>query len=276
MSEQKNEFTVLFDYDSMLYKAVHKVCSFSDVRKWFRQGKDREWMEKEIINLTINRLANMGDAIFADIEDAGINIQAIEYFMTACPKSTRKTAYPEYKANRAKRRNKWVPKIRKELLRMNFATVNEKWEADDLIKDRAIDLGVDNFVICSIDKDLKQIPGIHFDYYRPQLKGENGERVLDDFGFPKIAPCRGLDIVSVEKAKKFFWLQMLMGDSGDNIKGIPRVGKVKGGRMLEDVSDYKKTVLTAYQNHFGETEGKEQFDLHLLLVGLGINHREFN
>lgn len=281
-----NDFVVLFDYDSMIYKALHYIVVSDDykatdhpktglMRKWFNEGRSREWMETEIVNLTINRLEQMGNNIFQAIEDTGIDIAGIEYFLTSCPNSIRKEKSPIYKANR--KRNNWVRLVRKTLLEMGFASVNDQWEADDLIKDRAVELGVDCCVICSIDKDLKQIPGVHFDYNRPRLKNPNGSPQLDENGHRKIAPCRGLDIVSDQDADSFFWLQMLTGDSGDNIKGIPRVGPKKAEKILSDASvigdDYETAVREAYISHFGEGEGKEQFDLHRLLIGLGINHR---
>lgn len=266
-----NSFTVLFDYDSMVYKAVYRVASISDIKEWFRDGKSKEWMTTEIINLTVNRLSNMGDGILLDIEDTGINVEAVEYFLTVCPKSVRKAASPIYKANR--KRNKWVHLVRKYLIEMDAFIINEEWEADDLIKDRSTELGVDKFVICSIDKDLKQIAGIHFDYYRPILKNEDGSLQTDENGFRKVAPCRGLDVVSVEQASSFFWTQMLMGDSGDNIKGIPRIGKVKAAKIIAASDNYEETVKDKYISHFGEEEGQRQFELHRLLLGLGIKHR---
>ena len=278
-----NAFTVLFDYDSMIYKAVYKITESIDykgtehpqtglIRKWFKDKRSKEWMTTEIINLSLNRLANMGDAIFLDIEDTGINIIAIEYFLTVCSNSKRKEVSPIYKANR-KKRNKWVGLVRKHLIEMDAFIFNEFWEADDLVKDRAMELGEGSCIICSIDKDLKQIPGYHFDYYRPILKDENGELQLDENGNRKIAPCRGLDIVTDEQAAKFFWTQMLMGDSGDNIKGIPRVGKVKAAKIIEASTNYEETVKLEYIKYFGEIEGNEQFELHKILLGLGIRHR---
>ncbi len=266
----------------MIYKAIWKIVVSEDykatqhpntglIRKWFREERSREWMHTEIINLTINRLEQMGNTIFQDIEDTGIEIHGIEYFLTSCPRSIRKEQSPIYKANR--KPNKWVKMVRKELLRMGFASVDDKWEADDLIKDRAIELGQTGCVICSIDKDLKQIPGIHFDYYRPPLKNEDGTPQLDENGFRKVSPCRGLDIVSEQDADKFFWIQVLMGDSGDNIKGVPRIGKVKATKIIEESTDYESTVRQAYIDHFGEQEGINQFELHRLLIGLGVNHR---
>lgn len=278
-------FVVLFDYDSMLYKAVYKVASSVDpadtpdpvypnsfkIRKWFKDGRSREWMEEEIINLSINRLSNMSDGILLEIEETGIEISGVEYFLTYCKNSVRKKASPIYKIKRKK--NKWVSMVRTRLIEMDSLFWNDEWEADDLIKDRAIHYGVDKCLICSIDKDMKQIEGVHFDYYRPILKNPDGSRQLDENGFRKVAPCRGLEVVTEKQANDFFWKQMLMGDSGDGIKGIPKIGKVKASKIIEESFDHERTVLAAYMNYFGNDEGRNQFDLHRLLLGLGIEHR---
>lgn len=262
----ENNFTVLFDFDSMVYKAVYKIVSISKIRSWLRASRTREWMEQEIMNLTLNRLMQMSDGILLEIEDTEINIESVEYFLTVCPESVRKTASPIYKANRKK--NKWVSMVRKELVAMDGFIFNEKWEADDLIKDRAVEIGDGRYLICSIDKDLKQIDGLHFDYYRPR------SNELNEKGFRKVLPCRGLEIVSPEQAHKFFWKQMLMGDSGDNIKGIPRIGKVKAEKILSEVNpeEYEGVVRNEYVKYFG-IDWLHHYSLHKLLIGLGVNHR---
>ena len=57
----KNEKTYvnLWDYDSMIYKCVYKIASIKEIKKWFKAGKSKDWMTKEIVNLSLNRLANM-------------------------------------------------------------------------------------------------------------------------------------------------------------------------------------------------------------------------
>lgn len=64
-------------------------------------------------------------------------------------------------------------------------------------------------VMVSSDKDLKTIPG---DLYNPMHKTRY--------------------ISSVNEANHYWLLQTLMGDSTDNYKGCPRIGKVKAERLL--------------------------------------------
>lgn len=245
---------VLFDYDSIIYKAVYRIVSFSKIREWFNAGKSKEWMATEIINLSINRLSNMQDTVFLEIENTGIDIESIEYYITVCRNSARKELVKRYKANR--KRNKWVGAVRKYLIDMKFAIHHDRFEADDLIANRAKELGETNCLILSIDKDMKQIAGIHFDYYRPIVKDEAGDRVLTD--------CRGLAVMTHQEAEYFFWKQMLMGDAGDNIKGVPRIGKVKAAKILEESTDYEQTVYETYLNYFDD-DGEEFYNTYYLL-----------
>ena len=261
-------FTLLFDYDSLVYKSVYRIVSISQIRSWFLAGYDREWMETEIVNLSINRLSNMGDAILQDIEDTGVHIGFVEYYLTDCRNSKRKVV-ASYKKTR--RPNKWVNKVRKKLLDMGFAQVDDEWEADDLIKDRAIELGTDNVVICTMDKDLKQIPGIHFDYYRKPSKN------YDEFGKLIYNDPRGLAFYTQFEASLFFWTQMLVGDRSDNIQGVKGIGPKRAEKLLKGLKtakEMKETVLQTYLDKLGD-DALEIFQQNILLLGLGKNHREF-
>lgn len=261
-------FTLLFDYDSLVYKAVYRVVSFSQIRGWFLAGHDREWMEQEIINLAINRLSNMGDAILRDIEDTGVQIGLVEYFLTACRRSKRKAQVGNYKKTR--KPNRWVNLVRKKLLDMGFAQIDDEWEADDLIKDRAIELGTENVVICTMDKDLKQIPGIHFDYYRKPSKN------YDEFGRLIYNDPRGLNFYTKLEAAYFFWSQMLIGDRSDNIEGIKGIGPKRAEKLLKGlkIAEMKEKVREVYREKLGD-QYQAKFDENILLLGLGKNYREF-
>lgn len=286
---------LLFDYDSLVYSAVSHIADSNDIRGWFREGRTKSWMKKEIVALVINRLEQMGNNIFSEIEETGIQIDGVEYFLTNDVKSIRREIYPEYKANRRrvveydfsnldeKERikvvNGWkarnfkriVNRVRKKLLQMDFAGCHEVWEADDLIADRAMELKDPNFIIVSMDKDLKQLPGLFFDFYRETIVGDNGEPLLDEYGKPK-KRYRGLSVMTPEESNRFYWLQVIMGDSGDNIKGIPKVGKVKANRMLDGAidNDFETTARLAYSEYYdNQEEAIFQFDLNRFLISVG-------
>ena len=80
----------------------------------------------------------------------------------------------------------------------------------------------------SLDKDLMTCPGW---FWNPEK-----------MDFPRL--------VSVETADYCFHKQWLMGDSTDNIPGIPKVGKVKATKLLDKVAPFNRTaiVMKAYED----------------------------
>lgn len=106
-------------------------------------------------------------------------------------------------------------------------SVNE--EADDVIAIAQIDSGC-KCIIATIDKDLNQIPGRHFDWGK-ELKYTVGQ---DD-------------------GDRYFWTQMLTGDRADNIPGIPRVGDKTAAKLLDgmDASQRIDLVTSKYRETYG-------------------------
>lgn len=258
--EEQIKLTVLFDFDSLIYKSVYRILSISDIKKLLKAGKTREFIETEIKEQAINRAYQIANDLFTLIEDTGILIGDIEYYLTNAPKSVRRQISPIYKANR--KPNKWVNAIRKYLIEMDFAITHPEFEADDLIFDRALEIGEQNCIILTMDKDLKQIPGIHFNYYRPKVVNENGEKISGD--------CVGLSVVTKEEAEYTFWLSMLTGDHGDNIKGIKGLGPKKGEAILKGKDDLKEAVISQYKGFYG-SNWESEYKTNYRLLGLGKN-----
>lgn len=241
---------ILFDYDSMLYKANYKIVSFGEIKEFFRIGMNREAISEEIVNKSIDRMQAMEQKIFEDIEDTGVSISEVKYFVTDCHKSLRKQISAEYKAKRKK--NKWTTAIRKKIL-LEYSNIyrNDYFEADDLIADEANNLRANGieYIILSLDKDLQQIEGIHYNYYTDIVE-ENGR---------EIRMARGLSVTSDFESKYFFWRQMLMGDAGDGIQGLYKVGIVKATEILDGCtteSQLKLRVCRAYLDHYSHREYK--------------------
>lgn len=113
------------------------------------------------------------------------------------------------------------------------------YEADDIVstlQTRYNKAGLFN-TVCSIDKDLRQQQGYYYDY----KKLEN-------------------EIVYVPESKALFnfYNQMLMGDTTDNIAGIPKIGEKKAKEILKDCTDfisYEVTVKEEYNKAFGKYYG---------------------
>lgn len=266
----------LIDYDSLIYKAVYKIVSIQDIKQKIAQGKTREELEQWIVDECINRLCQMGDKIFAEIEqepfllENGLDIVFCEYFITYGKNSIRRRLVTDYKKTRRKQpQDKWVNKVRSYLLKSDFAFVHDEWEADDLIHDRAKELGQNGCIIISIDKDLKQIPGIHFDFYRKPSKEVDqwGKKIQNDM--------KGLKVVSESEAAYNFWYQMLVGDGSDNVKGVKGIGPVKANKLLSDFysmgklfDDYIDLIMDEYQKVYDDY--KSEFFKNYFLLKLGV------
>lgn len=258
---------VLFDFDSMVYKCVWYIVDRQTIKNWFYEGKTKEWMSKTIVSKSIDRLTQMSYNLYDVIEETGIELGEVEYYLTACKNSIRKQIYPEYKANREKKTiDLWVTKVRKSLLESGFAVTHDQFEADDLIHDRAIELGEHNCLILSLDKDLKQIPGIHFNYYEPKTESQGNAFIKKEY--------IGLELVTKDEANYIFWLSMLTGDMTDNIKGCKGIGIVKGKKILEESQKihYETAVKAAYKKANPE-HWLLEYEKNYRLLKLGSNGR---
>ena len=93
-------------------------------------------------------------------------------------------------------------------------------EADDGLVQAMLDDPINNIIV-SDDKDLLMAPGLH---YVPRTK-EFMDVAFEDFG--------KLDVTDKGKVvgygPAFFFLQLIMGDTADNIKGLPLTQGAKKG-----------------------------------------------
>lgn len=111
-----------------------------------------------------------------------------------------------YKGNRKDmKRPKHYEAIRKHLVDLG-ATQVEGMEADDAI---AIEATANGGFIVSIDKDLDQIPGHHYNFVKHEEY-----------------------FVTEEQGLLNFYKQILTGDRVDNIMGIKGIGPVKADKLL--------------------------------------------
>lgn len=130
-------------------------------------------------------------------------------------------------------------------------------EADDRIIEDSIDFG-ERGIVSSFDKDMNLCRG-------PKWNPELGtiDTIHDAYGWIDYDKSRGK---VVGHGTKFFWAQMLMGDSADNVKGIITLngkscGQAKAFDLLKDLADEKEAanaVVAAYaeinQNFLAEAE----------------------
>lgn len=213
---------ILFDADSLLYQSVYKVITFSEIRKMIEDGRLRFEIEMEILQRAYDRFEKITFDIINEIEEH-FTIDKTMFFFTKCKNNFRKEIYHLYKANR-KIRNKWVNELRNYMLQfLENSFAHDVYEADDLIYYNAQLLNVEDYIICSIDKDLKQIEGLHFDYYQEKKYDDNGEeyKIRKGFKYMTKIDCENL-----------LCELLLVGDTSDNIKGVKGIGEIKAKKII--------------------------------------------
>lgn len=153
-----------------------------------------------------------------------------------------------YKANRKHRPKPIIFYALREYLKQRYTFREfDGLEADDLVAYYGVNNNEYKVVVCSPDKDvLHQCVGKHFNYQKVEFVTTSGT-----------------------DAEKFLWKQVLMGDSTDNIQGIPGVGIKTAENWLKDrEKEIEGFVLRKYVEKFGVVEGLEQFFINFRLVYL--------
>jgi 5'-3' exonuclease len=151
----------------------------------------------------------------------------------------RKRIFPGYKMHRkdtdyGEQLIRFVTSIRELAVIEELAIRADGREADDLLRIWAEEARANGheIVICTIDKDLKCIPGL----YHNTKKGTTEE-------------------ISEFEATLFYYKQLLMGDATDGIPGIKGVGPKTADRLLKDVSsesEMQAIVVEQYAIAYGE------------------------
>lgn len=136
---------------------------------------------------------------------------------------------PEYKANRiGKPKPKHLVACKEFLVREWNAVISEGCEADDLLgvnqQKESDSEGSYNTVVCTIDKDLRQVPGLHYNFVTKEYFS-----------------------VSYLKGLKEFYKQMLIGDTSDNVFGVKGIGKVKAAAFIDHLETEEEMYGTVFE-----------------------------
>jgi hypothetical protein len=129
--------------------------------------------------------------------------------------------------------NPALTKRRKELNEYAYGLghfASDNCEADDVVSiwaQEALDAGV-NYVIAHIDKDIDMVEGWHYNFTKETLY-----------------------YIDAEEGWYRMCIQMLTGDSTDNIQGLKGIGPKKAEKLLADVAkaDMLAKVQEAWQEH---------------------------
>lgn len=204
--------TALIDGDVILYR-----CGYTT-------EDDPEWIARARLRESIANILQ-----YTQVDDH-------EIWLTDSVDNWRMKLFPNYKANRKQPKPKHYEYLSNLLTEEWGAQVAFGQEADDAMGIRQCT--GENTIICTIDKDLQQIPGRHFNF------------VTGDF--TEVTPWQGL--------YKFYY-QLLVGDSGDNItvgEGLScaGIGPKKAQKILEGCEvekDLFECVQEAYNSSHPET-----------------------
>jgi len=180
---------------------------------------------------------------FQEILDDVLNSLFTKDYVMAIggPDNFRVDLFPDYKGNRKKakdNRPSWFYDLKSWVGKLEGTIETDNCEADDMVRVWANECkaaGLDH-VVCSIDKDLHCITGTH---YNPRTK------VIYQ--------------IDEEYSERFYWQQVLTGDSVDNIPGLWKVGPVKAKKLLANAithSEMRSSVCRAYNDAYGD-EGYE-------------------
>lgn len=138
----------------------------------------------------------------------------------------RKEINSDYKANRKDTiRPQWLQECKEHLIVEWQAKTKEFYEADDL-------LGIyqrEDTILCSFDKDLLMVPGMHFNWKKQQ------------FG--------DLTLVNYYNGLQHFYAQMLIGDKTDNVIGIAGIGPVKANKALDQCDNEQEMFDYVYNKY---------------------------
>jgi 5'-3' exonuclease len=128
----------------------------------------------------------------------------------------RMTVDPEYKANRKDMVDPVHRAACKEFLVREWkAEITEGYEADDAMGINQ----VEETIICTIDKDLNMIPGLHYSW--PIVRGGT---VVREGKLYEVSEIEGI---------KSFYRSLLVGDRTDNIIGVAGIGPVKAAKAID-------------------------------------------
>lgn len=140
-----------------------------------------------------------------------------------------------YKGNReGVAKPKHFTAIRNHMVSAWGAEVSAGEEADDLM---AIDATKHpGSIICTIDKDLLQVPGKHYNFVTKEEQ-----------------------VVSPKEGSLNFFAQVLSGDATDNVPGVAGIGPVKARKILEGAKNPRECwirILDVYKDAY-QDKGEE-------------------
>lgn len=218
-------------YNQFVIKSFKYVKEYNE---WLKQhGKTKEDFQRidrtviEPLSHALHLINTMMEGMIADVEP-----EQVSFWLTGSTNFRDKvaTVRPYKEDRRDKPKPKYFYDARDHLVRRWNAQIVEGCEADDIccmIAHSSMDDG-HPFVVAHIDKDLNSIPGWHYHFEKKTWYW-----------------------VSTEEAIKWFYIQVLAGDTTDCVPGLKGVAEKTARKMLGKAKTEEtmwKKVLEAYRN----------------------------
>ncbi|MDO5132904.1 MAG: 5'-3' exonuclease H3TH domain-containing protein, partial [Eubacteriales bacterium] len=207
--------------------------------------------------------------LFSQLDEIDPDYLAVAFDVHA--PTFRHDAYEAYKGTRKampEELREQVPLMKKMLAAMGIRICEKAGlEADDILgtlarKAEAMDMDV---VLLSGDRDLLQIATDRICIRIPRTK--QGQTVIDDFRAPQVEEAYGVT------PRQFIDVKALMGDTSDNIPGVPKVGEKTATGLIreygsvdgvyEHLDEIKKPSL---HRNLAENEDKARMSLFLATI----------
>ena len=155
-----------------------------------------------------------------------LGVTDLKFCFTSSP-NFRYSVMSTYKHNRKDKDKPTMLKELRDYVQRNYKVKNKpRLEADDVLGILAT-LSPEKYIVCSIDKDLNQIAGEHYNWDK-DIRYE----------------------VTPEEGDFLFYKQILKGDSVDGYKGCPYIGEKKATKLLNETprKDWWSAIVDAYAN----------------------------
>jgi len=230
---------LLVDADSLIFASCYKKREHKDDERFYTDIEDCKAKFDEQFMSIVNKLEDM------------YPVERVITF-SGSKGNFRKLITPVYKANR-KVEN--IPPLLNEMHQFVKDEYDSVWgygiETDDIVAkywyNLSNEIGRDNVMIVSIDKDYKQFPCLIYNYhYKHKV-------VLD---------------ISEEEALYNFYEQMIIGDTADNVNYFKGKGKKFAEKYLADCNtkyQYTRKMLELFQEKYkGKARQKYAECYHLL------------
>lgn len=220
---EKTEYMVELK-DATTRSLFMKCVDAADAKKNMLPGSVT-WSRKEVE--PEDKALLLADLIIRDIQDRYPE-HKLEIWLSPSVGNFREqiATRAKYKGNRdGAQRPTHFKAIRQHLIDKWAAQTTAGQEADDAL---GIEMTANPGSVCvSIDKDLLQIPGIHYDWTKK-------EEIT----------------ISKKQGALNFWSQVLSGDATDNVPGLKGIGPAKAAKLLEKVKNDNEAWQVVLDNYY--------------------------